>query len=50
MMSVGGGYKVLYIDVDAHQGNGVERDWGDSYEVFILDLYSEGIYPNDRCV
>lgn len=40
---------ILYIDVDAHQANGVERlcmhyRLG---SVFILDMYCAGIYPDD---
>ncbi len=41
---------VLYIDLDAHQGNGVERlcqHFGMD-EVFIFDMYCEGIYPSDE--
>jgi hypothetical protein len=34
--------QVLYIDLDAHQGNGVERDklHFDDKDVFILDAYN----------
>lgn len=42
--------QVMYIDLDAHQGNGVERDklrFQDN-DVIILDVYHKNIYPNDR--
>ncbi|EFJ48813.1 hypothetical protein VOLCADRAFT_59975 [Volvox carteri f. nagariensis] len=32
---------VLYIDLDAHQGNGVERDF------YIIDFYNARIFPLD---
>ena len=41
--------QVLYIDLDAHQGNGVERDklrHGDT-ELFVLDMYNAGVFPKD---
>ncbi len=41
--------QVVYIDLDAHQGNGVERDkltLGDT-QLIIVDAYCRGIYPND---
>jgi len=40
--------KVMIIDLDAHQGNGHERDLGDDPDVFILDMYNHDIYPGDR--
>ncbi|CAJ0590149.1 unnamed protein product [Cylicocyclus nassatus] len=40
--------KALIVDVDAHQGNGHERDFGDDPRVFILDLYNPRIYPWDH--
>lgn len=43
----GGGGRVLYIDLDAHQGNGVERLLMDDRDVFILDQYNATTYPND---
>jgi len=39
--------RVLYIDLDAHQGNGVERLCRDDPDVYIIDMYNAGIYPND---
>ena len=39
--------KFLIIDLDAHQGNGHERDHPDSSKVYILDAYNFGIYPGD---
>ncbi|XP_053725237.1 histone deacetylase 11 [Synchiropus splendidus] len=40
--------KATIIDLDAHQGNGHERDFLDDHRVFILDMYNRYIYPNDR--
>ncbi|KAG2488842.1 hypothetical protein HYH03_012639 [Edaphochlamys debaryana] len=42
--------KVLVIDLDAHQGNGVERDKleYDMADFYILDAYNEGVFPADR--
>ncbi|XP_065902670.1 histone deacetylase 11-like [Dysidea avara] len=40
--------KVLVLDLDAHQGNGYERDLGMDSKVFIADVYNRWIYPNDR--
>ena len=39
--------RVMIIDLDAHQGNGHERDLGGDPRVFILDIYNHGIYPDD---
>lgn len=39
--------KVLIIDLDAHQGNGHERDFMDDERVYIMDVYNRGIYPHD---
>lgn len=39
--------KVLIIDLDAHQGNGHERDFMEDENVFILDIYNREIYPFD---
>ncbi|KAJ0068507.1 hypothetical protein NL108_008902, partial [Boleophthalmus pectinirostris] len=35
------------IDLDAHQGNGHERDFLDDQRVFIMDMYNRHIYPRD---
>lgn len=40
--------KVMVVDLDAHQGNGHERDHLDDEGVFIADVYNHYIYPNDR--
>lgn len=37
----------MIIDLDAHQGNGHERDMLDDKEVFIVDVYNHHIYPCD---
>ncbi|KAM9859214.1 histone deacetylase 11 [Aulostomus maculatus] len=35
------------IDLDAHQGNGHERDFMGDGRVFIMDMYNRHIYPRD---
>ncbi|KAL2634485.1 hypothetical protein R1flu_005964 [Riccia fluitans] len=40
--------KVMIIDLDAHQGNGHERDFKDDRRVYILDMYNSQIYPFDE--
>lgn len=39
--------QVIVIDLDAHQGNGVERTFHDDPKVHILDMYNQNIYPQD---
>ncbi|KAK9148938.1 hypothetical protein Scep_007695 [Stephania cephalantha] len=39
--------RVMIIDLDAHQGNGHERDFSNDGRVFILDMFNAGIYPHD---
>jgi len=39
--------KVMIVDVDAHQGNGHERDFIDDEDVYILDVYNPHIFPHD---
>ena len=39
---------VMIIDLDAHQGNGHERDFlGDEKNTYIVDMYNPRIYPHD---
>ncbi|CAL4889115.1 unnamed protein product [Urochloa decumbens] len=40
--------RVMIIDLDAHQGNGHEKDFGSDGRVYILDMYNSGIYPFDH--
>ncbi|XP_037921147.1 histone deacetylase 11-like [Hermetia illucens] len=40
--------KVMIVDLDAHQGNGHERDFMDDNRVFIMDMYNAMIYPKDH--
>lgn len=40
--------KVMIIDLDAHQGNGHERDFLNDDEVFIVDCFNPHIYPADK--
>ena len=38
----------MIVDLDAHQGNGYERDLLDDEHVIIVDMYNHGLgYPND---
>ncbi len=39
--------KVLIVDLDAHQGNGISTLLGHDKRVAILDMYNSKIYPND---
>ncbi|ESP04563.1 hypothetical protein LOTGIDRAFT_237312 [Lottia gigantea] len=39
--------KVMIVDLDAHQGNGHERDFMNDNRVYIMDVYNRGIYPHD---
>lgn len=39
--------KAMIIDLDAHQGNGHERDFMGDEKVYIMDVYNRGIYPQD---
>lgn len=41
-------HKALIIDLDAHQGNGPERDFLGDPNIHIFDLYNGSIYPKDR--
>lgn len=39
----------MIIDLDAHQGNGHERDFlKETDTVYILDMFNRGIYPRDK--
>jgi histone deacetylase 11 len=39
--------KIMIIDLDAHQGNGYERDLLEDDDTFIVDYYNHSIYPGD---
>eukprot|EP00245_Coleochaete_scutata_P013853 TRINITY_DN5746_c0_g1_i1.p1 TRINITY_DN5746_c0_g1~~TRINITY_DN5746_c0_g1_i1.p1 ORF type:complete len:186 (+),score=32.68 TRINITY_DN5746_c0_g1_i1:60-560(+) len=39
--------RVMIIDLDAHQGNGHERDFTGDARVYILDMFNKDIYPGD---
>ncbi|XP_036593562.1 histone deacetylase 11 isoform X2 [Trichosurus vulpecula] len=39
--------RATIIDLDAHQGNGHERDFMDDSRVYIVDIYNRNIYPGD---
>ena len=38
--------RIVYIDTDAHQGNGVCHVFRDDPSVFIFDIYNSMIYPS----
>ena len=40
--------KIMILDLDAHQGNGHERDFMFDENVFIVDFYCPDIFPNDE--
>ncbi|KAF5917244.1 hypothetical protein HPG69_000013 [Diceros bicornis minor] len=40
--------RATIVDLDAHQGNGHERDFMDDKRVYIMDVYNRHIYPGDR--
>lgn len=40
--------KIGIIDLDVHQGNGLERIYHDDENVYIFDMYNENIYPQDN--
>lgn len=40
--------KVLVLDLDAHQGNGYERDFLERDDVVVMDVYNPLIYPGDQ--
>ncbi|CAG8657398.1 11669_t:CDS:2 [Acaulospora morrowiae] len=40
--------RVMIIDLDAHQGNGHERDFAHDNKVHIIDAFNFHIYPQDR--
>lgn len=40
--------RVIYLDCDAHQGNGFERDALGRDDTYVVDFYNHAIYPNDR--
>ncbi|KAI1719706.1 histone deacetylase domain-containing protein [Ditylenchus destructor] len=39
--------KAMIVDLDAHQGNGHERDFTGDARVYIFDMYNSDIYPHD---
>lgn len=38
----------MIVDLDAHQGNGYQRDFMRDKRVFIMDVFNEQIYPRDH--
>jgi histone deacetylase 11 len=41
--------RIAYIDLDAHQGNGVCHQFCGDREVFIFDMYNKDTYPSEDC-
>jgi histone deacetylase 11 len=39
--------RIVYVDLDAHQGNGVCRTFFDDRSFFIYDQYNASIFPGD---
>eukprot|EP01017_Pseudomicrothorax_dubius_P031063 TRINITY_DN3927_c0_g1_i2.p1 TRINITY_DN3927_c0_g1~~TRINITY_DN3927_c0_g1_i2.p1 ORF type:complete len:265 (+),score=59.16 TRINITY_DN3927_c0_g1_i2:73-795(+) len=39
--------RVMIVDLDAHQGNGHERDFIGDNNTYIVDMYNHRIYPGD---
>lgn len=39
--------RIAMIDLDAHQGNGLERIFSDDSDIQIMDMYNADIYPQD---
>jgi histone deacetylase 11 len=39
--------KFMIIDLDAHQGNGYERDLMNDENIYIIDVFNPNIYPCD---
>lgn len=40
-------WRILIVDLDAHQGNGHEEGLKDEKRAFIFDMYRQDNYPND---
>ena len=40
--------KFMIVDLDAHQGNGHERDFMGDDSVYIFDTFNPHIYPGDN--
>ena len=40
--------RIMIIDLDAHQGDGFERDLIINDNVYIVDCYNSKIYPQDH--
>ncbi|CAG8480765.1 3499_t:CDS:2 [Ambispora leptoticha] len=39
--------RIMIVDLDAHQGNGPERDLANNNKVLIVDAFNANIYPHD---
>lgn len=39
--------KVVIVDLDAHQGNGLQRIFSNDSDVLIYDMYNKDTYPQD---
>lgn len=39
--------KIMILDLDAHQGDGHERDFMNDPDVFIVDFFTANVFPSD---
>jgi acetoin utilization protein AcuC len=37
--------KILYVDIDAHHGDGVFYNYASDINIFIVDFHEDGLYP-----
>lgn len=44
---IGESDRIVYVDTDAHQGNGVSHSFMQDDRVFIFDIYNNQIYPTN---
>ena len=47
LRKVYGPMRIMIVDLDAHQGNGHERDHMHDDQTYIVDAYNHSIYPGD---
>jgi histone deacetylase 11 len=47
---LGASDRVAYIDLDAHQGNGVSHQFLHDSSIFLFDMFNRSIYPLDDSV
>jgi len=42
---IASGQRIVHVDLDAHQGNGVCHQFATDRDVFLMDMYNADIYP-----